>query len=106
MTNLLLDQGLPRRAAADLRARGWSVEHVGEIGFAAAPDEEILGYAATGNMAVVTLDNDFTRLVAVPQRSAPSLIHVRVTLRSPNLLRWAPACCPCRESAVARFLAG
>jgi predicted nuclease of predicted toxin-antitoxin system len=42
---LLLDQGLPRSAAAILRGKGWDVIHVGEIGMAAAADEEILAYS-------------------------------------------------------------
>jgi predicted nuclease of predicted toxin-antitoxin system len=78
MTRLVLDQGLPRRAAADLRARAWSVEHTGEVGLAAATDEAILDYAAAREAAVVTLDSDFARLLALSQRSSPSLIHIRI----------------------------
>jgi predicted nuclease of predicted toxin-antitoxin system len=78
MTKLVLDMGLPRRAAPELREQGWDVEHVAEIGFARATDEEILEYAAAKGAVVVTLDNDFARLVAVPNRSKPSLVHIRI----------------------------
>ena len=39
---LLLDQGLPRSAVAELSARGIVAEHVGDLGLAAATDEAIL----------------------------------------------------------------
>lgn len=78
MTRLILDQGLPRRVAADLRERGWSVEHTGEVGLARATDDKILEYAATHDATIVTLDSDFARLLALSRRASPSLIHVRI----------------------------
>ena len=86
MTKLVLDMGLPRTAAAELRTRGGQVEHVAEIGMARAADDAILEYAATRAMVVVTLDNDFARLVAVPHRSRPSLIHIRIARVTRDLL--------------------
>jgi predicted nuclease of predicted toxin-antitoxin system len=75
---LLLDQGLPRRAAADLRARGWVVQHVSDLGLWKASDEEILEYASQQGLVVITHDSDFARLVAVANRAQPSVIHVRI----------------------------
>jgi hypothetical protein len=45
VTRLLLDQGLPRSAAAILRADGWDVVHVGDCGMATAADSLILDAA-------------------------------------------------------------
>ncbi|MBI5443518.1 MAG: DUF5615 family PIN-like protein [Deltaproteobacteria bacterium] len=42
---LMLDQGLPRSAAALLREKGHDAVHVAEIGLAAATDAEILAEA-------------------------------------------------------------
>ncbi len=42
MRRVLLDQGLPPRAAAFLRDEGWDVIHVREIGMNEAEDEPIL----------------------------------------------------------------
>jgi predicted nuclease of predicted toxin-antitoxin system len=39
---LVLDQGVPRDAAALLRSLGYDCVHVGEIGMSKAGDEEIL----------------------------------------------------------------
>jgi predicted nuclease of predicted toxin-antitoxin system len=68
---LLLDQGLPRAAAAELAALGWDVVHVGEIGMAAATDQEILRRALAEQRAVVTLDADFHTILALENASAP-----------------------------------
>jgi predicted nuclease of predicted toxin-antitoxin system len=57
--HLLLDQGLPRDAAEQLRAAGVNCTHVGEIGMSAAADTEILECARLRTSVVVTLDADF-----------------------------------------------
>ena len=63
----LLDQGLPRSAAALLREKGIDATHVGEISMAQSKDIEIL----------VTLDADFHALLAISGASGPSVIRVR-----------------------------
>jgi predicted nuclease of predicted toxin-antitoxin system len=75
---LLLDMGLPRRAAADLREHQFEVEHAGELGLATTPDEEILEIAAREGYVVVTLDFDFVRMAALSPRNRPSIIHLRL----------------------------
>jgi len=75
---LLLDMGLPRRAVADLRARGLEVEHVGELGLATATDAEILERAAMSGAVVCTLDADFARILALNGASSPSVVHLRL----------------------------
>jgi len=46
MKRLLLDQGLPARAAGTLRDEGWDAVHVREIGMHEAEDTDILARAA------------------------------------------------------------
>jgi predicted nuclease of predicted toxin-antitoxin system len=75
---LLLDQGLPRTATAKLATLSWDVVHVGEIGMAAATDQEILRRALAEQRAVVTLDADFHTILALENASAPSVIRVRI----------------------------
>jgi hypothetical protein len=60
---LLLDQGLPRSAAMLLREGGIDTLHVGEIGLAAATDNEILQRGRQEERVVVTLDADFHALL-------------------------------------------
>jgi predicted nuclease of predicted toxin-antitoxin system len=75
---LLLDQGLPRDAAHQLRASGVGCTHVGEIGMSAAADTEILEWARLRDSAVVTLDADFHAILAVQGATKPSVIRLRL----------------------------
>ena len=61
----LLDQGLPRSAAALLREKGIDATHVGEISMAQSKDIEILKFALHKNQILVTLDADFHALLAI-----------------------------------------
>src|SRR3712207_4323663 len=73
----LLDQGVPRSAAALLRAVGIDAVHTGEIGLATATDAAILQVARAEGYVVVTLDADFHALLAHSGASAPSMIRIR-----------------------------
>jgi len=78
MTQLLLDQGLPRSAAQLLRGLGIDAVHVGEINAATATDMEILELARRQQRIVVTLDADFHALLALAGESSPSVIRFRL----------------------------
>jgi predicted nuclease of predicted toxin-antitoxin system len=75
---ILLDQGLPRDAAEQLRSIGVDCTHVGEIGMAASSDTDILEHARTAGRIVVTLDADFHAILVVSAMSAPSVIRIRI----------------------------
>ncbi|MFZ4658270.1 MAG: DUF5615 family PIN-like protein [Caldilineaceae bacterium] len=75
---LLLDQGLPRAAAALLRRQGIDTIHVGEIDMAAATDAEILVRGRQELRVVVTLDADFHALLALSTAFSPSVIRIRI----------------------------
>lgn len=78
MIKILLDQGLPRSAAALLRDVGFDAIHVGDIGMAAASDIDILQFAKDKNRVVATLDADFHALLALSGASWPSVIRIRI----------------------------
>lgn len=75
---LLLDQGLPRSAAMLLREGGIDTLHVGEIGLAAATDNEILQKGRQDGRVVVTLDADFHALLAFSKALSPSVVRIRI----------------------------
>lgn len=79
MTSLVLDQGLPRRTATLLVQAGYDCVHVGDLGMAAATDEEIIEAARSRGAAVVTLDSDFAAIAAKTIAREPSIIHLRLT---------------------------
>lgn len=74
---ILLDEGLPRRAAALLRNRGLDAVHVTEIAEASTADPVILEEARDAGRIVVTLDSDFHGILAVRGWSSPSVIRIR-----------------------------
>lgn len=77
MNRILLDQGLPRSAAAALREAGWDVEHVSEVGMSQSSDRSILDFARAQGRTVVTLDADFHALLAVANEAGPSVVRIR-----------------------------
>jgi predicted nuclease of predicted toxin-antitoxin system len=85
---LLLDQGLPRTAAALLCEVGIDAVHVADIGMAAALDEQIVARAHAEGRVVVTLDADFHAILALTRATGPSVIRIRVEgLRGEDLAR-------------------
>jgi predicted nuclease of predicted toxin-antitoxin system len=74
---ILLDEGLPRRAAGLLRDEGIDCVHLTEISEAATADSFILEEARASGRIVVTLDADFHALLAVNGWSSPSVIRIR-----------------------------
>ncbi len=92
---LLLDQGLPRSAAALLRLAGVDTIHTGEIGYATADDRDILQRAKDENRIVITLDSDFHTLLAWSHASSPSVIRIRIEgLRAEPLVKLLLALLP------------
>lgn len=74
----ILDQGLPRSTVQHLAASGVTAEHVGDLGMATATDEAILDLAKQQQAAVVTLDADFHRLLAISRATTPSVVRLRI----------------------------
>jgi predicted nuclease of predicted toxin-antitoxin system len=75
---LLLDQGLPRSAAALLTQAGIDAIHAGDIGQASADDTALLQLGRESGRVVVTLDADFHTLLALSGAALPSVIRIRI----------------------------
>lgn len=75
---LLLDQGLPRSAAALLRSHEIDAVHVGEIGLSSVDDKTLIHLAEQQDRIVVTLDADFHAILALSGLSKPSVIRIRI----------------------------
>jgi len=74
MRRVLLDQGLPAPAAAVLRNNDWDAVHVREIAMSQATDAEILDYAARESRVLITLDRDFSQILALTSAARPSVV--------------------------------
>ena len=75
---LLLDQGLSRGTAEQLREAGIDTVHVGDVGYSTAEDEVVLRLGRDQQRTVVTLDADFHTLLALTEATTPSVIRVRI----------------------------
>ena len=101
MIRFLFDMGLPRRACDDLRAAGMDVVHLGELGLARMADPDVIALAVRENRAIVTLDRDFSQLMALSGARMPSVVHVRQNVdraKTVDLMRLVVASC---EDALA-----
>lgn len=78
MQPVLLDEGLPLRAAQWLREFGVDAMHVRELGLASAPDTRILDTARAEQRVCVTLDHDFHAILAETGAAAPSVVLIRM----------------------------
>lgn len=92
MIRFLFDMGLPRRACEDLQAEGIDAVHLGPLGLPRLPDDEVIELAVREGRTVVTLDRDFTQIIAVS--GAGSLLWSTSgrtwTVRRPSC--WCAAC--------------
>ena len=73
-----LDQGLPRSTVDHLGVVNIDAKHVGQLGLSSASDAAILDEARVRSAVVVTLDADFHKLLALSQKSSPSVIRIRI----------------------------
>jgi hypothetical protein len=68
---VLLDQDVPRRAAALLRERGVDAVHASEVGLGSARDADIVDLVRAQGAIAVTLDADIRALIALPGPGVP-----------------------------------
>ncbi len=78
----LIDQNRSPRLASLLRDRGHDAVHTQELGLERAEDIELLLLAEREDRVIVSGDTDFGTLLAMSQRTSPSVI----LFRSRNLL--------------------
>jgi predicted nuclease of predicted toxin-antitoxin system len=98
----LLDQGVPRRAAALLREAGVDARHVADLGMSAAHDADILAWCRQNDAVAVTLDADFHAAIALSGDTAPSAIRLRVQgLKGPEVARLLLDIVTARETQLA-----
>lgn len=72
----LVDQQLPKKLAAWIRAQDCDAVHIKEIGMLHAEDRDIWREAAARGAIIVTKDEDFS--VIVRTRPGPQVVWVRV----------------------------
>ena len=74
---MLLDEGVPSKAAIFLKRNGVTATHVFGLGLQGQPDPQIIAAAIEAAAVVVTLDSDFHRWLAKQGAERPSVIRIR-----------------------------
>lgn len=77
MPAFLVDEDLPRSLTRRLRAAGFAVEDVRDIGLRGQPDDAILAHAVARGLVLVTGDAGFGNLIRFPLGSHPGIVIAR-----------------------------
>jgi predicted nuclease of predicted toxin-antitoxin system len=80
----LIDNALSPVVAKALSDAGHDAVHVRDRGMHAAPDDALFDWAAAENRVIVSVDTDFTRILAQRRSNKPSLILFRRDWHVPN----------------------
>lgn len=92
----LADMNISPETVFLLRQEGWNIDRVSDLMGPSATDTEILEYARSNSMVVITQDLDFSMLLAVGGYVSPSVVNIRIEYATPQsvvdrLLAVAPA---------------
>ena len=74
----LVDENMALSYAKTLRSLGYVAVHVAEVDLTSTEDTDIVAYAIANGYSIITFDLDFTRIVALSQKSFPSIITFRL----------------------------
>ena len=97
---LLIDMNLSPRLEALLLGVRIKAVHWSRLGFGNATDAEIMAYARTNRLVVVTHDLDFGAILAATGAEGPSVVQIRGLDLSPEALV-APLSAALRQCAEA-----
>jgi predicted nuclease of predicted toxin-antitoxin system len=76
--DFLADMGISLRTVEWLREKGHNVAHLSEEGLQRLPDDEILEKAKLESRILLTVDLDFSQLLAISRSSLPSVVLFRL----------------------------
>ena len=83
---LLIDMNLSPRWVGVLTGAGIEAAHWSTLGANNAPDSEIMAYAAAHGYVVLTHDLDFGSILAATHGEKPSVVQIRATDVSPDVI--------------------
>jgi predicted nuclease of predicted toxin-antitoxin system len=99
----LADMGISLRTVVWMRDRGYDIKHLREEGLQRLPDEEIIVKANVEQRIILTLDLDFSRLLALSGEQFPSVILFRLGNENYHIIndRLQAVLSQCREDLQA-----
>jgi predicted nuclease of predicted toxin-antitoxin system len=75
----LADMGISKKSVIWLRNQGYDIIHLSEQGLQCMLDEDIFMKAKDENRVVLTMDLDFSQIVAASKSTLPSVIVFRLS---------------------------
>lgn len=76
---VLVDMNLSARWVPFLNGRGWRATSWRSVGSPKSPDEEIVAWAPANDHIVLTLDFDFSAILALTHANGPSVVLIQGT---------------------------
>src|SRR6266508_915484 len=86
MPRVLIDEDLPRSLVRVLREAGTHAEDVRDVGLRGRPDDEVLRYAASHDLALLTADLGFGNILRFPLGSHAGVVVARLPTEMPTAL--------------------
>ncbi len=83
---LLVDMNLSPRWVSVLTDAGFHAAHWSTLGPGNAPDTEIMAFAKANAYVVLTHDLDFSAILAATKGEKPSVVQIRATDVSPEMI--------------------
>ena len=83
---LLVDMNLSPRWIGVLTDAGIEATHWSTLGANNSPDSEIMAYANANDYVVLTLDLDFSAILAATHGEKPSVVQIRANDVSPDVI--------------------
>jgi len=74
----LIDENISPLVAQELRALGYNVKHVREVGLKGCSDREVIEYAKREKRALITLDADFADVRKYPPGTHAGIIRLKL----------------------------
>jgi predicted nuclease of predicted toxin-antitoxin system len=74
----LADMGVSIRSVKWLRDTGHDIIHLSEVGLHCLPDEEVFNKALEEQRIILTMDLDFSQILAVNKANLPSIVIFRL----------------------------
>ncbi len=83
MAGFLVDEDMPRSLARMLRSAGLQAVDVRDVGLRGRPDEDVIAFARTNGLVLVTADLGFSNLLRFPPTSHPGIVVARLVNEMP-----------------------
>lgn len=83
---LLVDMNLSPRWIQVLDSAGFAAAHWSDLGPVTAPDHDLMAYARTHEMVVITHDLDFGTILAATGGDKPSVVQIRASDTRPEAI--------------------